>query len=88
MASIKNLQELLNQPLPVEAPRLEVVLPEPDVAPEVIIEEEESFYLYPYKTKSEAAKALNEFYESVQLPDIITFKCSKIKKDWIEIPPV
>lgn len=85
--NLKSMQALLDQPPPVDAPKMEVV----HVAKEVVREpvsasvsdDVEYFYLYPYKSKFEAAKDLKEFYDKINLPDTIGFKCSKIKKDFI-----
>ena len=83
MASLKSLQGLISQPSQVEQP---VKVKEPEVISE---DDEETFYLYPFKTKREAAIDLKEWFDNTEIPDIISIKCTRLKKeivkDWFEL---
>lgn len=79
--SLKNLQAYLTAPPPVKKTEEKVQEKEVVKIEEV---EEDKYFLYPYKTKFEAAKEIKGWFDSVSLPEIILIKCAKLKKEYIK----
>ncbi|WP_018629234.1 hypothetical protein [Niabella aurantiaca] len=87
MSSLKSLQLLLindpevlvDKPTPKPVTMLDLNEEHP------LVEESDVYYLYPWRNKTEAAKGLKEWFDSVLIPEVITIKCTHIKKEVISV---
>ncbi|MBO9592764.1 MAG: hypothetical protein J7599_07620 [Niabella sp.] len=76
MSSLKKLQRLMDE-APVIIDPVPVVKIDSDLV--IAAPTEEQYYIYPYKSKFEAAKDLKEQYDKIDIPASINLRTTLIK---------